>query len=858
MTFFNQEACKEINAKQNDRNKKKKEVVQSQETPPPALDPDEVCASNEGVPAADHLEAGITPVQQGQLFQWKVLPCFVKCSMDGTPFEPMEYGGFAPDNIDAHPDVADGAPKKAPKKGHMKVDPKQTTFSKYVKTGIHPQMLADTDTIMIDEDMPAAQENAGAIMIQTGSEIGAASVSGASSSASGMFMNPVQMLSDIHTFITDKQDTTKWLKTIPNVAVKESYANLDAPKAKGEGVGRAFWPKVIHKDCVELPAFQEYLDNHMAKNDASVGKIMLGTGRALGALEVTCKDGHEEIQISDVRVIVGLYTSNQHQHLLELPILHPKYYWTASVIFGIISYAQFHLRELMQKSIQGDGGPLVEYKLALQSLIEDMKAGHSKRCAVHKESSMAQKARDDLRSIKNMPHVDRLKQGVLDGYMTLKLIVKKFEGQSHIPRLARGAANAAISGGIHFDTFGGRKWEWEHADYAYICSVLDSDQRYIICQQHKTSKTYGDLAKKLTPGLYEALCNYRRLPRPDMCTTFLVPAQEGTSVVSIPKSLKTFCSRYLADCAVHPTTNLTRKFFHCKLMSITEDAEKLKDMMVVLDAHSKKVMGKHYILRDPEDDVALADALIHAILGKTVTFPSDAAVDEHLVSNDEFARTISRIMSDCDQVDKVGHTSSEVESGEDCEEDEEPLLWWAHAHVFGVPKPAELLVPLLDSSELGNFEVLADIDEQHKEEAQASLTSGCVIMSQKLAVKKTSKKEVAHVQQSCDVAMPQKLAQIAPEKRKMYDGYKESTGPSVRRMRVDPQAHGWMGDQLKVWQEANGKAAHELPYSNEWYLDKRVEAIQAGLLQKAHSEDVVRSYLKSQTRKNFPTDPKPE
>ena len=44
--------------------------------------------------------------------------------------------------------------------------------------------------------------------------------------------------------------------------------------------------------------------------------------------------------------------------------------------------------------------------------------------------------------------------------------------------------------------------------------------------------------------------------------------------------------------------------------------------MVVLDAHSIPTMDKHYLLREPEDDVALAKLLVREVLGTTATFPA--------------------------------------------------------------------------------------------------------------------------------------------------------------------------------------------------------------------------------------------
>ena len=68
---------------------------------------------------------------------------------------------------------------------------------------------------------------------------------------------------------------------------------------------------------------------------------------------------------------------------------------------------------------------------------------------------------------------------------------------------------------------------------------------------------------------------------------------------------------------------------------------------------------------------------------------------------------------------------------------------------------------------------------------------------------------------------------------------------------MDPAAHQWMREQLLQWQSANRKSITESPYANEWYYDKRVEAIDAGLLTKMHSNDVVKSYLNNSVLKKI-------
>ena len=49
-------------------------------------------------------------------------------------------------------------------------------------------------------------------------------------------------------------------------------------------------------------------------------------------------------------------------------------------------------------------------------------------------------------------------------------------------------------------------------------------------------------------------------------------------------------------------------------MRTTSNEHKLKQLMTKLDAHSTAIQEKHYIIRTPDDDMHLADALIEAIL----------------------------------------------------------------------------------------------------------------------------------------------------------------------------------------------------------------------------------------------------
>jgi hypothetical protein len=131
-------------------------------------------------------------------------------------------------------------------------------------------------------------------------------------------------------------------------------------------------------------------------------------------------------------------------------------------------------------------------------------------------------------------------------------------GKDELPPKARGLANAIISGCWHYDTYLGRKWEIEHALFETTCKALDEGQDYIKCRQHKTSKTYGDIVKYLSPGLVQALQLYRSLPRPEGCKYLLVPVHACAETVCIPTSLRIFNRKFLGAVKVSPTTNQIR------------------------------------------------------------------------------------------------------------------------------------------------------------------------------------------------------------------------------------------------------------------------------------------------------------
>ena len=389
--------------------------------------------------------------------------------------------------------------------------------------------------------------------------------------------------------------------------------------------------------------------------------------------------------ITDVDVLVALYTQAEHLKLLNCPLLSPCYSWTIELLDGLDVYCQFHQKQLRDKEIKGEEGTHAsEFSDVLTSLREVLKSGWRQRCEDHRIRALVEKKQVDLKLIKEIK-VEKLQEAVLKGYIVLERIKQKYHGQASLPRKIRGLANACMAGGIAFDTFPGRKGEWEGLKFIYGSKVLEGMLDHFVCSEHKTWQVYGSIAKLLTPGLFQAFCCYKSLCRPEDCTIFLVPANDTSGTVSLPKSLQRFCKLFLGDKHVWPTFNQVRKFFHRALMDLTSNTEQLKELMVILDAHSKQVQDRHYILRDPEDDVKLAKELVKAVLGRSVTWPTAADVNKC-----QLGQALELILEGKASDEELQEEEEETSA----EEDEEELEYWEFGEFFGVPKP---LLALTDS-----------------------------------------------------------------------------------------------------------------------------------------------------------------
>ena len=639
-----------------------------------------------------------------------------------------------------------------------------------------------------------------------------------------------EMLAHMHSIIS--KDPSQWCRDLPVVRIKAKYLKYEIPKAKGN----AEWPKLFNKDKVELPAFKDFLVNACDKKTKNVKVILTCVGRVLGALESEGKDAAQmRAEVVEARTMVALYVANEITKFLQMALFSPRYSWTLKTIDDLCMYCDFHIRQITKNEMACEPGPWRQYINVLNEIKMDLKRGVRKRCAEERERRSRLKFHRDNDAIKNLPAVKDMQKCLKDGYIRMRILSNEFADKPSLTAGAQMEANSIIAAGIYLDTFGGRSMEWEIALYDHVKDMMDKGNDFIVCSEHKTSMTYGDLAKYISPGLHACFRCYMDLPRPNDCDTFLVPVDKRTPIVSIRKALSSFCARNWPADKTKLRVNIMRKFFHKTLMKMTESQEKLKDVMMIVDAHSKAQQTKTYCMRDPEDDVRLARHLVDEVLGATVAWPSDKEVENYASGNVELVDESAQIDLASALEEIISAAEKNIEDEDDDEDDEDlELEWWESGDIFGVRNSRHQLAPLCASVDGDASAIHALCDQNISEVAKGSKDVGAA-GENKLALEEDEEKFPDE---------KKKNHNKNKTKGKVHDEYTEKkldTDP--KRLTVSDAAHAFMRKLVQKWQAENGKEEFERPLRDEWYHDARVKAIQAGHITKSHCKDVVKSYI---------------
>jgi hypothetical protein len=482
-------------------------------------------------------------------------------------------------------------------------------------------------------------------------------------------------------------DKSAWVKALPDVRIKKTYLEHTSTPAKGEGdTKRSTWPKEFKPDKVQVPGFRKYLKQDKIQAGSQLANMYNGVARVLGTFEITATAGCQAADATGPASLVSLYTNGEHKKLLAVPLLDPKYTWSIKTLQGLVHYCNYHIGMMTERWAKCEEGPWKQYINVIEQLIKQFQGGHMTKCQRQLQVAYQRKHNEDMEALAHFPQWSMLQPMVWESFLRVKLMGRKYEAASTMPKWARALSNTHTVGGGSYNTYIGRKWEYEHLDKEYMQGVLATNQSHIVCSQHKTSRTYGDLAKLLTPGNKELFKCYDSLPREGSGNLFFQPSRQQSECVSFPTCLRNWNKKNLRGKKVSlPTHNLLRKHFHNTLVRLTETKEKLKEVMVIIDAHSKIVMNKHYCISDPKEDAKLAGLLVAQVVGDTVPWPTDKQLDEALAKGDKLSLWLKHASEGSHK--DIEDTAPEESDDED--EDSEELQWWECGEFFGV-KPNAL------------------------------------------------------------------------------------------------------------------------------------------------------------------------
>lgn len=632
-----------------------------------------------------------------------------------------------------------------------------------------------------------------------------------------------------------KVDKKAWLATLPSLEIAQQYKDHPGPPAKGEIVNgirctKAIWPKELKKDAVHLPEFHNWLKDEQNKGASDLDTHYQNVSRTLGALTITsAPDGFSDI--TSAAALVAFYQSELHRTWLGLRLVRSKYTWSGKIMGSLATYADYHLGCINKLKLAGEDGPWEQYTTALEAFKSAMYGGHWQRFQEAAQQRHNEKLEADLEKLKSFPPVEIQLTGTKNSFLIMQCISKSWPADGDcLPNSIHALANQCAIGPQYNISFGGRKYEYEIATRTQVMDALNSGKGFLKCAIHKTWKAYGDIAKLLPNGQCKNWLTYDGLPiaRGNKPDTFIVPVKEGAATASIPTALKYWAKLHIGTGFTHPTVNLYRKHAHRTLRKLTKDTEAYQQLMTAIDKNSKTVQDKHYILKEPEEDVALAKALCEVMYqGKTVAWPNDRDLELALAEDNKIGKLLRYILEK--NVDGVRGLLGDAEDDNDADAeddggDTEDMGWIDGGHFFGLKEgtlplpdlPTETAIPIQDlstsspASKKRKLNLLSDLMNLGKDELST-----------------------------------------------LFNSY-NPTHEGRQRQGVSPEATEFFQNNLEEWlQNRTAEQLEEGVYPDgKWAKCLRVEGIDRGLLTVDHSWDVYKS--KVQTAKRAKKDIKKE
>ena len=471
----------------------------------------------------------------------------------------------------------------------------------------------------------------------------------------------------------------RWSTQLPSVNISSKYLELEGPSPSNAGGRISPWPIKFSQDTFVPSGLNRFLTSLKQVSGDQLSDTRRGVARFYNMLEIDGVTLESSPALDDPGVLVAFYMSDLHHELFQMEILNPGHPWTSKFISALKVLCDFHISGINKEQLVSNDRGLGKHRVAIEQLLLELKAGFTKRVKIAKDKSLIERKGIDRKRIQTFA-IDVFKEAVVKAMIVLKFIHATYSKATRMPNHIIAEATTCIVGILALNGYFGRKLEWEILTFEHVKEQFDQCLDFIICSVHKTSTTYGDLAKWFAPGSVIAAMRYMQLPRSPHVLTFFCPAFASTRRVSVPTYLRRFSEVYLPGCEVFPTVNLLRKWYHTVLNNMVSDKARLQALFQTIDPHRGATQEKHYVLTGPEDDARLAKQMVAAMMGDTVPWPSqDALTSESsvVVAFEERIQDKRTWMSGASERDE---TYSEAEG-------EDELEWFEFAQYFGIPNP---------------------------------------------------------------------------------------------------------------------------------------------------------------------------
>ena len=474
----------------------------------------------------------------------------------------------------------------------------------------------------------------------------------AASSSNSEFLDIAKQLQDLRAMLA--QQATQSLTTAleieePTVLISREAADFKASQLRGDK-RRQQWPIQTQVDNVPTENFKRFLKG---KDEDTIKMTIQGWKYFISLLEVKTDEPLGDAYY--IGILAAMYRHDIFLALLQSDLLAPEHSWTRKIISAVKHYAAFAVSVCNKNNWK-------EASRRIAALNADILTPHTTILSKARRASNAAKNRYDQERLSNFASVDAMKKAVGEAFVDLYVIHRQFQKQDAMPPNVRFAVNVILAGILYLNGFAGRSGEWQIMLLSHVVDQLGKGIDYLVCPNHKTASTYGELAKYIAPGTVEALKLVIKLPNRGTKKLF-EPAKAETELVYIAGALKKFGKVYLPDYQA-PGVNLMRKFFHTELMKHGAQ-DKALEIISQIDAHSKGVAERTYVCKSIQEDATKAKFLVQTMLDGAAEWPSKNVLATSQRTFEEVMKKFARTTNNDDDDDDDDSDASSVNIAED-------------------------------------------------------------------------------------------------------------------------------------------------------------------------------------------------